>query len=67
MAFGAIHLRIRGYINVFMVKKGVIDGDPMATEDFQRNFTAIFSADVAGYSRIMGEDEEARVGTLTTY
>lgn len=39
----------------------------MATEDFQRNFTAVFSADVAGYSRLMGEDEEARVRTLTTY
>ena len=39
----------------------------MVTEDFQRNFTAIFSADVAGYSRLMGEDEEARVGTLTAY
>jgi len=39
----------------------------MATEDFQRKFTAVFSADVAGYSRLMGEDEEARVRTLTVY
>jgi adenylate cyclase len=39
----------------------------MATEDFQRIFTAVFSADVAGYSRLMGEDEEARVRTLTVY
>jgi class 3 adenylate cyclase len=39
----------------------------MATEDFQRNFTAIFSADVAAYSRLMGEDEEATVRTLTAY
>jgi adenylate cyclase len=39
----------------------------MATKDFQRNFTAIFSAHVAGYSRLMGEDEEARVRTLTAY
>jgi hypothetical protein len=39
----------------------------MATEDFQRIFTAVFSADVAGYSRLMGENEEARVRTLTAY
>ena len=39
----------------------------MATEDSQRNFTAIFSANVAGYSRLMGEDEEANVRTLTAY
>lgn len=39
----------------------------MATEDFQRKFTAIFSADVAGYIRLMDEDEEARVRTLTAY
>jgi adenylate cyclase len=37
----------------------------MATEDFQRKFTAVFSADAAGYSRLMGEDEEATVRTLT--
>ena len=39
----------------------------MATEDFQQNFTAIFSADVAGYSHLMGENEEAGVRTLTAY
>jgi adenylate cyclase len=31
----------------------------MATEDFKRKLTAILSADVKGYSRLMGEDEEA--------
>jgi len=36
-------------------------GDPMATEDFKRKLTAIFSADVAGHSRLMGDDEEATV------
>jgi len=36
----------------------------MATEDFKRKLTAIFSADVAGYSRLMGEDEAATVKTL---
>ena len=38
----------------------------MATEDFKRKLTAIFSADVAGYSRLMGEDEAATVKTLAT-
>ena len=39
----------------------------MATQDFKRKLTAILSADVKGYSRLMGEDEEATVRTLTTY
>jgi len=39
----------------------------MATGDFQRKFTAIFSADVAAYSHLMGENEEATVRTLTAY
>src|SRR5438093_6803081 len=33
----------------------------------ERKLTAILSADVAGYSRLMGEDEEATIRTLTTY
>jgi class 3 adenylate cyclase len=33
----------------------------------ERKLAAIFSADVQGYSRLMGEDEEATVRTLTTY
>jgi len=33
----------------------------------ERKLTAILSADVAGYSRLMGEDEEANIRTLTTY
>jgi adenylate cyclase len=32
-----------------------------------RKLAAILSADVAGYSRLMGEDEEATIRTLTTY
>jgi adenylate cyclase len=32
-----------------------------------RKLTAILSADVAGYSRLMGEDEEATIRTLTAY
>ncbi|MEJ2092358.1 MAG: tetratricopeptide repeat protein [Syntrophobacterales bacterium] len=39
----------------------------MATEDFRRKLTAILSADVKGYSRLMGEDEEATVRTITTH
>jgi adenylate cyclase len=33
----------------------------------QRKLAAIFSADVVGYSRLMGEDEEATIRTLTAY
>jgi adenylate cyclase len=39
----------------------------MAPEEFKRKLTAILSADVEGYSRLMGEDEEATIRTLTTY
>ncbi len=39
----------------------------MATEDFKRKLTAILSADVKGYSRLMGEDEAATVRTITAY
>jgi adenylate cyclase len=40
---------------------------PMNTQDFKRKLTAVFSADVAGYSRLMGEDETATVKTLEAY
>ena len=33
----------------------------------ERKLTAILSADVEGYSRLMGEDEEGTVRTLSTY
>jgi class 3 adenylate cyclase len=39
----------------------------MAADDVMRKLTAIFSADVEGYSRLMGEDELATVETLTSY
>jgi adenylate cyclase len=39
----------------------------MTTEDFKRKLTAILSADVVGYSRLMGEDEESTVRTLNKY
>jgi len=37
----------------------------MTTKDFKRKLSAIFSADVAGYSRMMGEDEAATVEAIT--
>jgi adenylate cyclase len=39
----------------------------VAQEGFKRKLTAILSADVAGYSRLMDDDEEATIRTLTTY
>jgi TolB-like protein/class 3 adenylate cyclase/Flp pilus assembly protein TadD len=39
----------------------------MATEGLKRKLTAILSADVEGYSRLMGDDEEATIRTLTAY
>jgi hypothetical protein len=36
----------------------------MAQDKFKRKLTTIFSADVASYSRPMGEDEAATVTTL---
>lgn len=39
----------------------------MAPETYQRKLTAILSADVEGYSRLMGEDEAATLDTLNAY
>ena len=39
----------------------------MEQKGFRRKLTAILSADVAGYSRLMGEDEAATVKTLEHY
>jgi len=39
----------------------------MAEEQSKRKLAAILSADVKGYSRLMGEDEEATVRTITAY
>jgi adenylate cyclase len=36
-------------------------------QTLERKLAAILSADVKGYSRLMGEDEEATIRTLTTY
>ena len=39
----------------------------MAEEGFKRKLAAILGADVEGYSRLMDDDEEATVRTLTSY
>ena len=39
----------------------------MADEGFKRKLASILNADVEGYSRLMDDDEEATVRTLTTY
>jgi len=37
----------------------------MDSTGFKRKLSAILSADVVGYSRLMGEDDDATVRTLT--
>ena len=39
----------------------------MAESAAQRKLTAILSADVKGYSKLMGEDDEYTVNTITAY
>ncbi|MHC4457756.1 MAG: adenylate/guanylate cyclase domain-containing protein [Planctomycetota bacterium] len=39
----------------------------MAEKGFKRKLTAILSADAVEYSRLMGEDEEATIRTLTAF
>jgi len=39
----------------------------LSPESFKRKLTAILSADVKGYSRLMGENEAETVKTLTSY
>ena len=39
----------------------------MANKGIQRKLKAIFSADVQGYSKLMGDDDEYTVNTITTY
>ena len=39
----------------------------MTTQGYKRKLTAILSADVKGYSRLMGGDEAATVRTITAY
>jgi class 3 adenylate cyclase len=39
----------------------------MVDAGFKRKLTAILSADIVGYSRLMGDNEEATIRTLTNY
>jgi len=39
----------------------------MAEEGFKRKLTAILSADVVGYSRLMDDNEEATIRTLNAF
>ena len=39
----------------------------MGTKGFHRKLTAIVSADVAGYSRLLQDDEAATVRSLESY
>ena len=39
----------------------------MVKNEIQRKLKAIFSADVKGYSKLMGDDDEHTVSTITTY
>lgn len=39
----------------------------MASKGTQRKLTVILIADVQGYSRLMGDDEEATLESLTAY
>ena len=39
----------------------------MTTQEVKRKLAAIISADVKGYSRLMGEDEEWTLRTLNVY
>ena len=42
-------------------------GCSMTTQEVKRKLAAILSADVKGYSRLMGEDEEVTLRTLNAY
>jgi adenylate cyclase len=39
----------------------------MAENATQRKLTAILSMDVKGYSKLMGDDDESTVNTITAY
>jgi len=43
------------------------NGSPVNTRNVQRKLAALVSADVVGYSRLMGDDEMATLETLTAY
>ena len=60
-AAGALH-EISDFLGIDLLLSG-----PDVSGRMERKLTAIFSADVQGYSRLMGDDEEATIRTLTAY
>jgi adenylate cyclase len=44
-----------------------VEDQPMEAPPLERKLTAIFSADVEGYSRLMHQDEEATLATLSSH
>ncbi|MFC1825626.1 adenylate/guanylate cyclase domain-containing protein, partial [Thermodesulfobacteriota bacterium] len=61
-----IHIIYQPFKNHLYHRQYKVD-DSMSPEKYKRRLTAIFSADAAGYSRLMGDDEAATVGTITSY
>lgn len=45
----------------------IMQVNAMTPKDYKRKLTAILSADVKEYSRLMREDEDATIRTLTIY
>ncbi len=48
-------------------RSGCRSSGNMPADPVQRRLAAIFAADVAGYSRLMGVDEEGTLATLTAH
>ncbi len=59
--------RSPSFVTSHRMPRGVSRRTGMVEERVQRRLAAILPADVAGYSRLMGEDEEATLQTLKTY
>ena len=51
--------------NIRLSNSSFIRGDAMTLQEFERKLSAILSADVAGYSRLMGEDEDLTIRAVT--
>src|SRR5207248_2943462 len=72
MASPANGLRPRCLLRGSVVRGGVSCPDlprraPLGTERVERRLTAILAADVAGYSRLMGVDEEGTLAQLKAH
>jgi class 3 adenylate cyclase len=62
--------KIKGRLITYLVplfKTLTQGGCITAQKGFKRKLAAILSADVEGYSRLMDDDEEATVRTITSY